>query len=132
MKGPNILLKSLNPYDHVCAKIADFGTSIQTKLPINTRKVDNPIWQAPEMINGEPFDYRVDTYAVGVIFWELVVRKDFFAELTSISDLALTVGAGGRPSIDPELFPPIYSSVVEECWDLVKSKKSSTSTTLHP
>jgi len=116
LKGPNILLKSMNPSDHVCAKITDFGTSLQGNTPITVRKVDNPIWQAPEIINGEPYDYRVDTYSVGVIFWELVVRKDFFEELTFISDLALTVGAGGRPTVDPGLFPPEYAAVIEECW----------------
>ncbi len=54
-------------------KICDFGF---------TKKLDNrdmqllsvkgtPIYMAPELIKEEPYDYRVDLWALGVILYEV-------------------------------------------------------------
>lgn len=99
MKSPNILIKSLDSTE-TCAKIADFGTSQFVFRLLTKSLVENPVWQgtisgdreayvsAPEMIQGKPYDYRVDTYSAGVIFWEIMTREKYFGNLSFISDIA--------------------------------------------
>ena len=37
------------------AKVADFGLSLRTNLHVQSRKVDNPLWLAPESMQGGQF-----------------------------------------------------------------------------
>jgi serine/threonine protein kinase len=39
----------------VVAKVADFGLSLRTNLPLTTRVVDNPLWLAPELLSSMPY-----------------------------------------------------------------------------
>eukprot|EP01126_Amoeba_proteus_P067375 TRINITY_DN9941_c0_g2_i3.p1 TRINITY_DN9941_c0_g2~~TRINITY_DN9941_c0_g2_i3.p1 ORF type:complete len:326 (-),score=69.74 TRINITY_DN9941_c0_g2_i3:220-1197(-) len=122
LKSPNILLSSLDP-NEVCAKIADFGTSQVILAPITVSKVENPRWQAPEMISRQPYNQKVDTYAFGVTCWELLVRKTFFYELSFSSDVAEYVTSGERPLIPNELCPSLYRRIIEECWSQNPDKR---------
>lgn len=74
LKSPNILLtkstsnsnstsNSVNslfscPYT---AKLIDFGTAelLKNGEKIKVRKVDNPVWLAPEILEGKPYDHKV-------------------------------------------------------------------------
>jgi len=51
----NVLLKSINPRDPVCALVTDFGTSQPVTEPFTLRYVDNPTWLAPEVLAGTEF-----------------------------------------------------------------------------
>jgi len=42
----------------VCCKLADFGTAEYVTEPLLTRKVANPAWLAPEILQGNPYDER--------------------------------------------------------------------------
>jgi len=116
MKGPNILLCSLDTDAPICAKIADFGTAEPIIQPLLVSKIDNPVWQAPEMLNGHPYTEKVDVYSCGVIFWELTTRQPYFGDLTFISDLARTVSSGGRPPIPRDICPSKYKLIITRCW----------------
>jgi serine/threonine protein kinase len=48
VKSPNILLASKD-YHNVCAKLTDFGTSVQVTNVIHGKFVMNPMWLAPEV-----------------------------------------------------------------------------------
>jgi len=75
LKSPNILISSMNPNDYVVAKVSDFGNSqFIHNEPITVRYVDNPRWLAPEILDNQPYDERVDTYAYGWICWEILTR----------------------------------------------------------
>eukprot|EP01127_Copromyxa_protea_P021835 TRINITY_DN7619_c0_g1_i2.p1 TRINITY_DN7619_c0_g1~~TRINITY_DN7619_c0_g1_i2.p1 ORF type:complete len:2022 (-),score=440.49 TRINITY_DN7619_c0_g1_i2:87-5282(-) len=124
LKSPNVLLSSLNPKE-TCAKIADFGTSQAVTGPMTDIKVDNPRWQAPEMISRLPYNEKVDTYAFGVTCWELLVRKPFFFELSFSSDIAEYVASGERPQIPEDLCPPEYKQIIEGCWHQYPEKRPS-------
>eukprot|EP01126_Amoeba_proteus_P007182 TRINITY_DN12557_c0_g1_i1.p1 TRINITY_DN12557_c0_g1~~TRINITY_DN12557_c0_g1_i1.p1 ORF type:complete len:465 (-),score=94.19 TRINITY_DN12557_c0_g1_i1:124-1518(-) len=116
LKSPNILVKSLNPIDPTCAKIADFGTSQPVFEPFTYSPVDNPVWQAPEMILGQEYDHKADTYSLGVILWELVTRKRYFGNLSFVSDIADSVVAGLRPPIPTNCCPPQFEDIIRSCW----------------
>jgi len=114
LKSPNILLISLNPKDLVCAKISDFGTCTFMSSPISKRFVDNPVWLAPEIIEQKLYTDSVDTYAFGVITWELLTRESFFSDCW-FSDMEEWITLGKRPEI-PKRCPLGLRKVIESCW----------------
>lgn len=69
LKSDNILL-SLNGD----VKIADFGFAIQLTKEILNRKslVGTPAWMAPELIQRQPYDEKVDIWSLGMVAIELV------------------------------------------------------------
>lgn len=80
LKTPNILLceispdedqnnslgeptiKNKNENDSVTAKVADFGLSLRTFVPVTARVVDNPLWLAPELLASQPYSSYVDYF----------------------------------------------------------------------
>ena len=116
LKSPNILLKSEN--ETVVAKIADFGLSRKLSLtPTLVEKgVDNPVWLAPEILKNLPYDQSVDTYAFGVILYELLARQNFLGDSQFMSELEKRVLAGERPELPPDMLIPSYGELMKLCW----------------
>lgn len=117
LKTPNILINSFDPKD-VNIKIADFGTSRVLRAPIKGRYVDNPTWLAPEILLNYTYGEKVDTYAYGVILYELIARKLFFEDFAFLSDIEAAVIKGSRPPL-PSIqhgCPALFASLIEECW----------------
>ena len=115
MKSPNVMMVSISPTAPIVAKITDFGTSKKfTGVPITGRFVDNPLWLAPEVLIGKGYDMRVDTYAYGVILWELLSREDYFGDISFMSEVEDRVVKGIRPEIGK--CPSLYNDIVEACW----------------
>ncbi|KAL6059624.1 Pleckstrin y domain [Balamuthia mandrillaris] len=90
------------------------------------RKVDNPVWLAPEMIaaemSGQSEDAllaavakTVDIYSFGVILWELITRENYFGEVRFMSQIEDMVLEGKRPDI-PKRCPPQLAKLVQDCW----------------
>jgi len=113
-KSPNIFISSLNPSE-TCCKIADFGTSQSVYEPIVGCLVENPVWQAPETLNNQPYDHRVDTYAFGVILWEMLTRECFMASFSHQIDIIKNIIAGKREPI-PSSCPLLYAELIKSCW----------------
>jgi len=66
LKTPNVLLKTLDAKSDVCAKVSDFGLSMQVSK-MYKRLVDNPVWIAPEIMQGLTYGPKADVYAFGVM-----------------------------------------------------------------
>eukprot|EP01125_Pyxidicula_operculata_P012355 TRINITY_DN4057_c0_g1_i2.p1 TRINITY_DN4057_c0_g1~~TRINITY_DN4057_c0_g1_i2.p1 ORF type:complete len:2474 (-),score=525.58 TRINITY_DN4057_c0_g1_i2:159-7580(-) len=119
LKSPNILLFSIKPGDGApCAKLTDFGTSkcFYGNL-LYGRLVDNPVWLAPEILEGKGYELKVDIYAFGVILWELSTRKSFFGEVPFMAELEKKVIFGERPPLPPDdQSPLIFRDVIKKCW----------------
>ena len=63
-------------------KVIDFGTARGQNRRCHTVAgvvFAKPGYVAPEVANGDPGDYRVDLYALGVMLWELVKGTRFLA-----------------------------------------------------
>ena len=97
LKPGNIFINELKNAQKVLC-IGDFGISkydldtikqTQTTLGYNT----TPLYKAPEVINMKEPSAKVDIWALGVIFYQLLVSKhpfqkrDFIQTLLSIKDL---------------------------------------------
>lgn len=56
-------------------KLADFGFSKKVNyddLRLNTQ-CGTPLNMAPEVLNGEEYDYKIDIWSLGVIMFELLI-----------------------------------------------------------
>lgn len=76
----------MNP-NEVCVKLTDFGVSQVVYEPIEGKVVENPVWMAPEISTGKAYNEVSDTYAVGVMFWEIISRDRYFGNLSFTSDV---------------------------------------------
>eukprot|EP01128_Nolandella_sp_AFSM9_P006857 TRINITY_DN3614_c0_g1_i1.p1 TRINITY_DN3614_c0_g1~~TRINITY_DN3614_c0_g1_i1.p1 ORF type:complete len:2040 (-),score=393.86 TRINITY_DN3614_c0_g1_i1:176-6295(-) len=128
IKPPNVLLKT-TPSDYVGvgggsgssrpairALLTDFGTShVVPPTKIVERYVENPVWLAPEILVGLPYDEKVDTYAFGIVLWQMITRKAFFGDIQWISELEDMVVEGERPSI-PSDCPTALRLLIQSCW----------------
>jgi aurora kinase len=64
-------------------KLADFGWSVHAPKPYNLRKTfcGTPDYLSPEMVRNEPYDYRTDSWSLGVLTYELLVgATPFYCE----------------------------------------------------
>lgn len=62
-------------------KLTDFGLARPSSLPSQGPLVGTAAYLAPELLGGSPADIRCDVYAVGIVFYELLVgAKPFQAE----------------------------------------------------
>lgn len=121
LKTPNVLMMSLDPTAPVCAKVSDFGLSMQvTKM--YKRLVDNPVWTAPEIMMGQTYNERADVYAFGVMLWELLERKQYFSHVPFNSDLEIRVMQGERAPISQDCMPE-YEKLIRMCWDQNPSRR---------
>jgi len=116
LKSPNVLL--LNTADGAMgtvAKVADFGTSQHMEGMAAGRKVDNPVWLAPEVLKNEKYTEKADVYSFGVILWEMVAMQQFFEAEKFMAQLEKKVISGLRPDI-PVCHPPEVADIIRECW----------------
>jgi len=116
LKSPNIMLSSdLSESAAVVAKVIDFGTSINAAQIVFARKVDCPVWLAPEVMEKKEYTIKADVYGFGVILYELLIKDRYFAEITFMSKLEDLILSGHRPEI-PEDCLPEYKALIEACW----------------
>eukprot|EP01090_Pellita_catalonica_P010232 TRINITY_DN21698_c0_g1_i1.p1 TRINITY_DN21698_c0_g1~~TRINITY_DN21698_c0_g1_i1.p1 ORF type:complete len:464 (-),score=80.03 TRINITY_DN21698_c0_g1_i1:38-1318(-) len=116
LKSANVLIewKDQDKGELIC-KIADFGSTVAMSH-LKKRVVDNPVWLAPEVIRGEPYNNKVDVYSFGVIMWELISKGEkFFGHVSWWYKIEDMVQSGERPPI-PESCMPEYKALLERCW----------------
>eukprot|EP01119_Soliformovum_irregulare_P016349 TRINITY_DN4710_c0_g2_i3.p1 TRINITY_DN4710_c0_g2~~TRINITY_DN4710_c0_g2_i3.p1 ORF type:complete len:1173 (+),score=432.27 TRINITY_DN4710_c0_g2_i3:488-3520(+) len=123
LKSPNVLLASLDWFSPAVAKVADFGLSgaIQT---VSNREVANPIWLAPEIMNGAEFSESSDIYGFGIILWEILTRKEPFSEIKFKAVMETKIKEGLRPQI-PDDVPASYADLMRSCWHQDSSQRPS-------
>ena len=84
-------------------KIGDFGISKtldKTQLAA-TSMVGTPYYLSPEMVEGKPYSYKADIWALGIILYQLCSHKLPF-EANSLPVLALKILKGAFPPISSQ------------------------------
>lgn len=83
----NVVHRDISPQNLLVSfeggvKIIDFGIAKATTNSEHTRAgviKGKPSYLSPEQISGDPIDGRTDLFALGAVFWELLVGKKLFA-----------------------------------------------------
>jgi serine/threonine protein kinase len=89
---PHLRVDTEASYDFI--KVLDFGVAkvLDFTAPANITQaghiIGTPDYMAPETVRGRATDHRIDIYALGVIFFELVTGKRPFDRLTAVETMA--------------------------------------------
>jgi hypothetical protein len=71
---------------------------------------------APEVLLGEKIDEKLDVYAFALVFWEILTRKDLFAEYDDKEIFTQDIAIKGiRPPLND--IHPVLQDIVKACWD---------------
>jgi serine/threonine protein kinase len=82
---------------------------------------------APELFRGGAYSERIDVYAMGICFYEVVSREWAFSGMED-EDIADTVlHEDGRPEL-PEWCPAQLQELIKSCWAQVADQRPSTKT----
>jgi hypothetical protein len=121
-----IIHRELNPDnvlidEHFEPKIGSFANSkaAHAKLSLNqTAGVGTPLYQAPEILEGEPYGREVDVYAFGIIFNATITGEAPYQAMGFRNPMLLVtkVMEGVRPTLAPNISPK-WTALIERCWN---------------
>lgn len=86
---------------------------VRTQLVLN--RPTDVVWLAPEILEKKTYTEKADVYSLGVIFWELLTKQQYFGEVKFMALLEDLVKEGQRPPI-PDSCIPSYKQLIEDCW----------------
>jgi len=101
-------------------RLADFGLArmMPKETYAKTRgNIGAVRWLAPEVIMRHVYSEKSDSYAFGIVMWELLTRgQEPFVGIDNVLEIALGVMNNGfRPSV-PADCPPVYRKIMTDCW----------------
>lgn len=129
LKSLNLLLASpvLSAQDIPAVKVSDFGLSRISSADTNNQKMQACMtsgagtyhWMAPEVLDGQKYDEKVDVYSYGICLFELLARRIPYdgSGLEPVS-IAVAVSKGRRPDVSciPQNCPADLRFTMECCW----------------
>ena len=72
-------------------------------------------YMAPEVARKLPYDYRVDSYSFGLLFWQICKLSVPFDTFTIEMHSELVVHKGYRPDLDL-MWPLSWRNLITSCW----------------
>eukprot|EP01112_Ceratiomyxa_fruticulosa_P016566 TRINITY_DN502_c0_g1_i1.p1 TRINITY_DN502_c0_g1~~TRINITY_DN502_c0_g1_i1.p1 ORF type:complete len:506 (+),score=82.07 TRINITY_DN502_c0_g1_i1:199-1716(+) len=116
-KSENLLLDA-----HLNIKIIDFGLSCVKSSNLR-EQVGSPLWMAPEVLKGEPYNEKCDVYSFAVCVWEFLTAAIPYEECTEMDELLdLVVVQQKRPRF-PRGTPQELIDLLNQCWDPDSEKR---------
>lgn len=107
--------------DNLRCKITDFGLSQirhrGERLIDRSGAVGTPLYMAPEVLNGAPFNEKSDMYSFGLVLWVLITGEVPYRDLDDLSNdsFADAVCGGHRPALPADI-PPALRRLIKDCW----------------
>ncbi len=111
-------------------KVCDFGLSAvkenETEKLQDTDSVPGtPLWMAPEVLMGKPFDASSDVYSFGIVLWEMLTKEEVYPEFTSFGAFKRAICyKHHRPTI-PANTEPSLAALMEACWHREAAQRPS-------
>ncbi|OHT01877.1 hypothetical protein TRFO_31225 [Tritrichomonas foetus] len=98
--------------------IGDFGLSrsLNTEKDLMTKGVGTSQWMAPEVLNSEHYNCKVDVYSFAIIMWELLTEEIPYKDVLDHNVVTQVLNFNKRPAI-PEDCPQNIASFISDCWD---------------
>jgi serine/threonine protein kinase len=108
------------------AKLTDFGVAhvASSSMTQTGSALGSPKYMSPEAVTGQPVDPRSDIFSLGVVLYEMLVRRTPFERSGDNTVFAVMhrIAAEAHPpvtQIDPQI-PPIFDKILERA--LAKSQ----------
>eukprot|EP01091_Cochliopodium_minus_P011341 TRINITY_DN3184_c0_g1_i1.p1 TRINITY_DN3184_c0_g1~~TRINITY_DN3184_c0_g1_i1.p1 ORF type:complete len:556 (+),score=146.55 TRINITY_DN3184_c0_g1_i1:2-1669(+) len=102
-------------------KVCDFGLAdlVSKTNQDMTGAKGTLLYMAPEVMLGQKFNEKADTYSFGIVLWELLTTKSPFENHTEVKPFMRAVALEGERPIVPSLSkcPLSLSTLMQECWD---------------
>ena len=120
LKSQNVLID-----ERKLPVICDFGSSkyLNKQQTLNAQ-AGTPNYMAPEFLQNEPYDEKIDIYSYGVLLWEIITHQNPFDGLAWAQILCLVVVDKKRLPI-PEECSPELTALINTCWDTDPKKRPS-------
>jgi serine/threonine protein kinase len=119
-----VIHRDLNPLNVLLdnnhePKIAGFSLSRfvppGTDLLKNTGTMGSPLFAAPEVADGKPYDFRSDVFSFGLMIYAVLTGAEPFQEANAVDINTAKIG-GTRPQFPPDV-PARIVSLANSCWD---------------
>jgi serine/threonine protein kinase len=78
-------------------KLSDFAYSRKINGPARMTRCGTPAYVAPEVMLGQPYDESIDTYAFGVVMWQVMMREVPYASDHDPMSILKKTSRGERP-----------------------------------
>lgn len=115
-------------------KIMDFGIAYdpsETNLTMPGILIGSPHYLAPEQILGAKLDQRVDIFAFGITFYEMLTgKRPFFETDTESVYSRIQKGDFARPQDLRADIPPYFISTIESCLQVNPALRAPSSSRL--
>jgi len=101
-------------------KICDFGLSqiqkSKQKLQDEDEAAGSVLWMAPEVLQKDKIDSKLDVYSFALVLWEILTRDDLFVEYEDKEEFtrAITV-QNVRPPLKG--IHPALQTIITKAWD---------------
>jgi serine/threonine protein kinase len=115
LKPANVLLnEKLEPKvaDFGLSKFVDIGKTMSQSLNRGT-----PVFMAPEVLDGRPYDFSADVFAYGILLYSAISGQRPYEGMTyaAIAVLVVKITRGLRPEIPPDVDVK-WRKLIEACW----------------
>ena len=124
---PQIIHRDLKPANllvdaNLTVKVCDFGLSAvkenkAEKLQDKDAIPGTPLFLAPEVLLGNPFDASSDVYSFAITAWEVFCKTEAFSDFNNFGTFKRAVCTRDvRPPLKPEM-PKRFQDLLERCWN---------------
>jgi len=101
------------------AKVTDFGVAhvASSSMTQTGSALGSPKYMSPEAVTGQPVDPRSDIFSLGVVLYEMLVRRTPFERSGDNTVFAVMHRIAGEPhavvtQVDPQI-PPAFNSILD-------------------
>ncbi|XP_021368576.1 leucine-rich repeat serine/threonine-protein kinase 1-like isoform X2 [Mizuhopecten yessoensis] len=120
LKSDNILATTLDLAAPVNVKLSDYGISKFYSTGGTLGLVGTPGYQAPEIMDAQFYDEKVDIFSFAMVIYEVVSGERPYGELSNIGQITMAIKQeGNRPSLKNYNFDtrfPQLEELMETCW----------------
>jgi len=121
LKSSNVLLRNRET-----PILCDFGMAkiLDNSSQMSTYKIGTILYNAPEIMRKEKYNYKSDVFSFGIILWEIVHKKIPYSEIKS-NDFVQKIGFDGyRSPIDSSISLKIQN-MITSCLQQDQKKRPS-------
>lgn len=105
-------------------KLFDFGLAAELKEKDRTENglykfagiVGSRRYMAPEMVLKKPSNEGLDTYAFGILLWEMCALEEPFEGYSIEKHQKIVAEKGQRPKLSGKVFKQSLKALIQKCW----------------